>query len=205
MTRDDDLPYSTEIGVDGVPIDSRHPANANRTVAEALERFIQRELSSLRRAHFCGNFFAIVEAIEFCAKYGKPLPTWLSEAVLAELKNNYFNAGKGSLGRLSRSLASDRQAYIHYWRWSAVEELRRRKEELKLTPEGAGPRRPFLEPTWEAAYENASNALKGTIAEGSPDTVKKSYQKVERATKKGEGARYYFPYFDFPPATGVRK
>jgi len=59
-----------------------------------------------------------------------------------------------------------------------VRELRERREELA----GLG-----YDPTWEAAYENASAALKGTLAEGGPDAMKASYQFAKRENRASRG------------------
>ena len=46
--------------------------------------------------------------------------------------------------------------------------------------------------TWEDAYEVAAEELKGTPAFGSPETIKKSYQQVEKDFKDLDKAHLYF-------------
>ena len=67
---------------------------------------------------------------------------------------------------------------VHVIRWDAVCELRDRREELK--DKG-------YEPTWEAAFENASEHLRGTKAQGSRDAIESSYKLVQRLVKSGRG------------------
>ena len=75
---------------------------------------------------------------------------------------------------------------MHYTRWDMVRELRDRRVELALPrrlPDGTTA---SYAPTWEASYENAAEALGGTSYEGSSDTIKKSYQLIERLFRSGK-------------------
>lgn len=127
-----------------------------------------RKLEILERAYADGNRDALRAAVKICAR--RPAPEWVRDAVLAAL--NGANANKR--GR-------PRDDAVDYARWDAVRELRERRQELRDT----------LKPTWEAAYENASEILKGTKAHGEPHSIKASYQRVERLFRSGGGARFH--------------
>ncbi len=99
-----------------------------------------------------------------------PAPQWVRAAVLIALNG----ANTGKRGR-------PRNDAVDYARWDAVRELRDRRQELRDT----------LKPTWEAAYENASEMLEGTEAQGEPHSIKASYQRVERLLRSGGGARFH--------------
>jgi hypothetical protein len=45
--------------------------------------------------------------------------------------------------------------------------------------------------TWPEAYVEASRLLKGTLAGGDEDTMKRSYADVRRDLKNGRGGKYY--------------
>ena len=77
----------------------------------------------------------------------------------------------------------EQQNAIHWMRWTMVSDLRDRK---KNNPEDLLFQ--VVDPTWDAWYERVSEELRNTIAAGSPDAIKKSYQLVERLFKSGIGA-----------------
>ena len=142
------------------------------------ERFIQRELDNLERV---GSDEALLAAIQWCAEYQRPLPTWAVKGVQRALTDLGIKA-VARKGRHARRETAARESRIHYTRWDAVHELRDRRHELQTLG---------YKPTWEEAYFNASETLQGTEAAGSPEAIKKSYQLVNRLFKSAKGARFY--------------
>ena len=104
-------------------------------------------------------------------KVASPLPEWATDGVqraLARVPGN--NAGKLD---------------VHYTRWDAVTELRDGKEELSLRG---------YKPTWEIAYANAAEML-AEKAKGDAETIKKSYQLIQRLFKSGRDVRVYVTHW----------
>src|SRR5262249_1064927 len=76
-----------------------------------------------------------------------------------------------------------REAMIHYARWDAVNELRERKDEILARGDNRGS-------SWEKRYGAVSELFEGTEAEGEPDTIKASYQWVEREIREGRSGQF---------------
>jgi hypothetical protein len=152
-----------EIGLDGYPTDRRHPCYRARS--RTPQQFHAEVLGALERD---GGLTALLDAIAWCRRHQLPLPDWAAATVLQLLK---------APDRLAKMIGADRRYRIHRTRWDMVAELRDRREELVRSPA-------HLEPTLPAAFENASEALGGTEAAGAPDTIKKSWQRVERRFRK---------------------
>lgn len=168
-----------EIGPDGWPMHPNHPSN--RAPSTTLEQLHESYLRSLARAWGDGSLSALVDAVKWCQRKSLPLPDWAANGVLQML----------SVPDRKLTLA-DRRNRIHYARWDVIRELRDRRHELKIShPMPDGTKSEGYKPTWESAYDNASEALAGTEAAGSPDAVKKSYQLVERLFRAGKGARFH--------------
>ena len=151
-----------EIGDDGWPTSPDHPANRDegRTITrqQHLEQLHAREVARLERVFLAGDKSSLAEVVLLCGKCERPLPHWAVVAIIEALKGSRFKGEK------------------HYTRWDAVRELRERKEELASLGYKA---------TWEAAYENAAEMLKGTAAQGEPEAIKKSYEMINRLMKAG--------------------
>jgi hypothetical protein len=130
-----------------------------------MDRHFRRKISVCERAWHAGVSDAVVDAIALCDVYGVPPPAWLAGAVRALVARTPSAKRKMDL--------------IHYARWDAVQELRDRKGE-----EG-------LPKTWEECYARVSAFFEGTQAQGSPETIKRSYQLVARGLKSSRAHRYY--------------
>lgn len=181
------------IGVDGLPTDPQHPFNADTRLRED---YITNRLSVCERAWVgAGMVPALADAIMICHEHNRPLPKWVALAAVAALRRLYEQAVVKGAGRHAHLKTRDRQNAVHFLRWEMVTELRERKEELKAFG---------YTPTWEAAYKNVSDKLKGTFAQGSPGAVKESYQRVSRDLERGAAyfARYYVAMFEH---TGLTK
>jgi hypothetical protein len=158
-----------EIGPDGWPTDPNH--YCYRATVGTVEQLHASYLGALARGWDDGSLSALMNAVKHCRQNNLPLPHWAANDVLRTLANP------------DRRLAgADRRNRIHYTRWDMVHELRDRRQELAASG---------YRPTWPEAYENASQALSGTAAAGSPEVIKKSYQKVERSFRVGKGARFH--------------
>lgn len=139
-----------------------------------LADLVDRKLDDLEKAWRDGNLAALSAAMRCCRKHERTPPDWLVEGV--------EEVCTGGLGRLAARKEADRQNQIHYMRWEAINELRARKDDLA----------DIIKPTWEEAYIAAARGLRGTIAAGAPDTMKASYQIVQKDFKTGKGARRFY-------------
>jgi hypothetical protein len=185
------------IGLDGMPTDPQHPWNADtRTREEWISQYVSERLGVCERAWMrVGMLPALADAMMICHEFNRPLPKWLTLAAVASLRSLHDQAVVKGAGRHAHLKTRDRQNAVHLTRWDMVTELRKRKDELKAFG---------YKPTWEAAYKNVSEKLKGTFAQGSPGAVKDSYQRVERDSKRDPEcfSKYYVALFQ---NTGLTK
>jgi len=130
------------------------------------DEFYARRMRDHEAAWRRGDARALSDVVGICGSYRRPLPQWARDGVRAFVEHH-------------RSKPSKRDR-IHYTRWDAVQEIRDRKDELSSLGYGT---------KWTdgAVFETASEALAGTEAAGSPDTVRASYMLVQRLMKSGEG------------------
>jgi hypothetical protein len=174
-----------QVDEDGWPVSPHHPANKDkRNIEEIREDWIKRQEASFEAKFKDGAENALIDIILLCERYGRCLPRWAVQPIVTSLTNGGLVSKKR--GRVGNASAAARQNAIHYQRWATVKELRDRRQEFA---ESLG-----FETTWEAAFNNAHDSLKGTFAQGSPDAVKKSYQLVERLGRQGKGARFHMPF-----------
>jgi hypothetical protein len=185
------------IGRDGLPTDPRHHWNADTCPREELiSESISKQLDACERAwRRAGMLPALADAILMCREHNRPLPEWAALAAVAVIKKLYEQAVVTGAGRHSRLKTRDRQNAVHFIRWEMVAELRERKDELKAFG---------YKPTWEAAYKNVSEKLKGTFAQGTPGAVKDSYQRVARDAQRSSKylEKYYVALYEH---TGLTK
>ena len=100
-----------------------------------------------------------------------PPPKWVDLAVQAAIVDR-------------RTKAEEQRHYIaklHYLRWDIVADMRKRDR-------ASSPRKHRL--SWQRCYDAASDALAETEARGSSETIKKSYQAVQRDMREGRRAKY---------------
>lgn len=112
-----------------------------------------------------GNLFALANAITFCWTSKTPPQKWMADAVY-ELASA-TNANKTMRGRTGNPPARSLQTNIHLVRWAAV---------LQFKACDAGY-------SWLSSYERASEALRGTQAQGSAHTIRASYKRVTKERK----------------------
>lgn len=165
------------IGEDGWPISSpKHEISFK----EWSDNRFQREMRASEQALNNGNFVVLDRAIKACRTHRKPMPDWLASALIAVV-HDYVRDGKAlkSAGRKGNPLSAYKHNQIHFARWSEVEHLR---SNWALHPE-----RLKKKPSLEKAYGMASQETEGLPHAGDSETFKKSYQKVERLTRQGDG------------------
>lgn len=149
---------------DGYPLDPDH------WQPSAFGSPNDRKLNHLERAYADGNHTALKAAVKICGNANRPLPEWVRDGVLIALGGNK----RSKRGR-------PRNDHVDYTRWDLVRELRDRRDELADE----------YKPTLEAAYQYASEKLRGTEAQGEPHSIEASYKKVERIFRDGGGARFH--------------
>jgi hypothetical protein len=118
----------------------------------------------LERAWRDGSPTAVLDALHFCWGHKRPPPDWLLTAVQDSISKQLSRRDR-------RNFHSDQ---IHYTRWDAVVEARER-----------------FGMTWPDAYAAVSELLKGTLAEGSEETIKSSYRLVQKDMRGGSAGRFY--------------
>ena len=125
----------------------------------AREADIARKLQAMRRAYEAASnaddrTHNLLGALTLCGSF-RPLPHWLFEA-------------------LHKLLAArlPQEPNMHWARWLLVREGKRRREGHSQTP------------SWEDAYEYASERLAETPWSGTPRTMKASYQIVQRDIRR---------------------
>jgi hypothetical protein len=138
---------------------------------EEKQRVLNKRLVACKRAWRAGNRLALLDALDDCHQFGIPPLAWLVGALT------------GVVLAMPTAANSDK---VHFLRWDIVCELRDRKEELAA----AGYKTMFPK-----VYETASEALRGTIAEGRRDAVKKSYMRIQREMKGRRAARFFVSKF----------
>lgn len=134
------------------------------------------------------RFIALRDAIVLCAWYRVPPPKWIADEV-TELCYRQIHADRRP-GRLGTHRARFRQYRIHLIRWAAVRHLKFNNPERART--------------WNEAYAEASRELRGTIAQGSEESMAASYKRHSQngylkiikecggAVAVSESARNYF-------------
>ena len=117
---------------------------------------------------------ALYDALLLARDSGYPPPDWAVAGALKIVGDRLkfgFTTGKGATGN---ELAKYRAAMKRFRRWQAVKKLR---------SEGI---------QWTKVYAEAANRIKGTFAEASDETIKKSYQTVEKDLKDPKKALQYY-------------
>ena len=141
------------------------------TIADRVEK--------LRLEWEKGHFPAVLEAFEWCALNGEPLPKWLVEPIVGALHLALTSGGSEGQGKTGGFLPRARRAWIDEGRWiAATSALSMRAILPALSHENAD-----YEPTRAGAFKYASDQLKGTIAQGSPSAIEATYNRVQAAKR----------------------
>jgi hypothetical protein len=121
-------------------------------------------LADREKAYHQGLLLAAADAVLICHMWRQPPPDWLPDAVAVAISRRTTKIEK----------KRRRQDMIHYARWSAVQALRERRNELlRDFGDDSGM-------TWEKCWAMVSTLLENTDAAGSEDTIKASYALVQR-------------------------
>jgi hypothetical protein len=163
---------------------------------------LERELEVCRRAAKAGVFQALIDAVLLCGHAQAPMPEWLGGAVvgtLTAIQPHAKLAGRRTKG--ANALTTHEQNLDHYRRWDLVKQCReaqlRYRQEIRPVLDRSdvpATRRDAIKAnnpdpgrTWIDAFNFCAAELNC-----SADTVKRSYQLVERSQKPGQnGERFY--------------
>jgi hypothetical protein len=177
----------------GYPVDPNHPFNRPR---ETTPLYV-RDLLCMREAfEFWDIKLAAVEAMLICRKFEVEWPEWVQKAAveysLAAFFDESFLKSAGCTGNPGAQLKNE---MVHWARWQEVDytrtelqprvvKYRRLLKEHEHNPEMLAEIVRYPPPdvgtTKQDSYEAASRELRGTFAQGSPGTIERSYEKVER-------------------------
>ena len=130
-------------------------------------------LALCQKAYRSGVLLAAAEAVEVCRMWRQPPPDWLVDAVAVAISKRMTKIEK----------KRRRQDMIHYTRWSEVQDLRERRHDFLRYGDDSGM-------TWEKCYAAISKRLENTDAAGSEDTIKASYELVQRDQRAGGTGRF---------------
>ena len=138
----------------------------------------------LRTFFEAGVVPALYDALMLARDSSLPPPDWAVEGALRIVGDRLkfgFTTGKGATGN---ELAKYQAAMKRYRRWQAVKRQRENGT------------------AWTKAYAEAEKLLKGTFAEASDETIKKSYQRVNKDLKDPEKhIEYYQAYLEVQELT----
>lgn len=162
---------------------------------------VEKRLTDLEQAYAAGNVLALFEACEYCDANEIQLPSWIPQEAFALLAAALTDGLSHRRGRAMSPLARLRENLKHYERWETVMSLVEHRQngwkeyQEALRSPGLNPKdqarltaqAPFdpgnnLEETFIAASE----FLQNSFPHGSPDTIRKSYQYIERLSKDQE-------------------
>jgi hypothetical protein len=156
-----------------------------------VEQFITDELATHKRKWEAGSFLDLIKAFLLCTDNGHPIPDWIAEAVKKELISA-FNEGTTASGKETTASGKETTASGKAKRGQASPTAKYRNNVIaSLRWSNALANRKSLHhwghpTTREGAFAFASERLRGTIAQGEPDAIEKSYKQVEKARKRGE-------------------
>ena len=185
---------------------------------DPIAPFHERELEYLQTMFKAGSKIAAPAGMYYCAKHRWQPPYWLvagSAVVMLEL----LTGKNRKRGRATGMIQSYRRDMIDYNRWTTVVEIKDKRVELAQSirelSQMRGPKAERLRKEREEllkwagtnnldAFDCALIFLEGTPSEGRPDTIKRSYEIVERNSKDPVKAkRYYQLDADFLRAVGI--
>ena len=133
------------------------------------------ELEECRRHFFeFGDPTKLVTGVQWCVTGQLPLPHWLAPEVAAAMVHFFRKGGANGRGK-GGGLA------VRYQR-QRTDRLRHQIAEHELA------RRTSVGGNMQDAFERTSERLRGTLAQGSADAIKKSYFRIQRALKKLKAA-----------------
>ena len=181
----------------------------------SLDELHERELGRSERAWRGGSVpTALVDAIILCHKARKPIPLWTAQGAVTLIMMLMRGKSLKTHGRLAHPMRRYRSAMIDYERWDAVKELEDRRHELvavvqALSDNERDQRPAFANLEHEASVGSRCEAVAELFeqtnnrAKGSPETILRSYKKVNRAMRLRKTADYYLPSYDNPLSSSL--
>ena len=173
------------------------------------------KLSEMAAAVSVGSLAAFVDSLLYCAERRIAPPLWMPAAAIEFATNWHPAIDYSPIGRTANPLLWQRRMLIKRARYEAVSHLLRLRADLRKFPDGAvadyltsrGASHaevcaaleaqrvvdPIIPAPKEETFEVAARMLATTQAAGSPDVVRKDYQRVRAARSRGEFPAYYWP------------
>ena len=171
---------------------------------------IEKEMRRCETAWRDGSIPALVDALIRCHETREPIPLWLVQGSIELIKMLFIGKSLAKRGRTGKPAARSKADLTDYARWDAVKEFTERQTEILAFLDHPSFRdqrknRPQLfalgqDKTLDqrcAAVSELFN-LSNDPAKGRPDTILRSYKKVEREMKNGRVAPYYLPRLKNP-------
>lgn len=148
------------------------------------EAFLNAELATLEaRWRSTHDIRAVAEAFDLCAANAVPVPDWAHPAIRQAISTSFMESGpKGTSGVGGYRDLANRQD-MHEKRHSAAAWALRMRDsgELALWSKLAGQE---IRNTRPGAFVFASWFLRGTDAQGTPDTIEKSFNRIQSENRR---------------------
>lgn len=131
-----------------------------------LDVFIDEQIAECRSKYEAGEYRQVMQAFRWCAMHGRALPDWIADEAckaFAFYIEKGGAPGKGKTGGHKKKLeraAKDNERYrVAAWQLD---------------------RRRIVGGNRRDAFERASEHLTGSFAQGTPEAIEKSYNRVAR-------------------------
>lgn len=131
---------------------------------------IAAQIEAHRRRWEAGDFRAVIDAVEDCHNWDRPLPDWLAAPVLYSLQFALREGGSPGKGKTGRFATQSARRDRDWNRWLAASAW------LVDRPAGM---------TRDEALDGAHAMLAGTPHQGSPAAILASYRRVNRMRNTG--------------------
>jgi hypothetical protein len=138
---------------------------------------IDREVEKLR-AEWEGNGYypAVVEAFQWCVLNDRLLPNWVADAAYGALILAANKGGRKGRGKTGSYLYQARRAEIDQRRWGVADHALAFRSDL--------PSFGAYEANRQGAFAHASDLLAGTPAQGSPEAIERSYNRIQKQKRR---------------------
>jgi hypothetical protein len=151
-------------------------------------------LATYEISHRSGSLGALLSALDWCLRQDIAAPRWVLEASYVAMVSSVADKGPKRRGRSADPITEYRMLLIHFARYEAVKQVREKQAELpqslaELRKMKNVPRQMlkdseamvrWLGRSWIRAYDCARALVEGTEAFGASETMKASYQLVNR-------------------------
>jgi hypothetical protein len=134
---------------------------------------IEQEMEEHRAEWEQGYYPAAIDAFRLCALNSYALPEWLAEVIHGALIFTCREGGRDTNRRKGGFSAQAKRWEIHQRRWNVATMWLRHRQ---LLPYGDHQ----YPATRDGAFAYASEMLRGTLAQGEPQQIQRSYELVEK-------------------------